>query len=61
MEILTHYILPNVALFGSIYFVAKLAEHATWHFICNYDNIVNGFVGSDVGANRASERLLSGR
>jgi hypothetical protein len=41
MEILTHYLLPNIALFGGIYAAAKLFEHTTWYFICNYDDIVN--------------------
>lgn len=41
MELILYYILPNVALFGSIYAVAKMSEHAMWYFICNYDNIVN--------------------
>lgn len=41
MEILTYYILPNIALFGTIYIVAKAAEHAVWQCICNYDTIIN--------------------
>jgi hypothetical protein len=44
MEILTHYILPNVALFGGIYAAAKLFEHTSWYVICNYDDIVNKLV-----------------
>ena len=41
MEILVNYVLPNIALFGGIYLLAKGAEQAFWHFICNYDTIVN--------------------
>lgn len=36
-EILVYYVLPNVAMFGSLYAVAKYIEYATWHFIDNYD------------------------
>lgn len=39
MEILTHYILPNVALFSGIYAAAKLLEHTVWYGICNYDKL----------------------
>lgn len=41
MEILVYYVVPNIALFGGIYLLAKGMEHAFWHFINNYDNIVN--------------------
>lgn len=40
MEILVNYVLPTVALFGSIYVFARAVEHAVWHFISNYDTIV---------------------
>lgn len=40
MEILLDYILPNTALFGSIYIFSKGIENAAWHFICNYENIM---------------------
>ena len=40
MEILLYYVLPNIALFGGIYIVARAAEQAAWHFISNYDTIV---------------------
>lgn len=39
MEIFTHLILPNIALFGSIYAAAKLFEQMVWYNICNYDKI----------------------
>ena len=39
MEILTHYILPNIALFGGIYVFAKAAEAAVWYGITNYDRL----------------------
>jgi hypothetical protein len=42
MEILTHYILPNIALFGSIYLFAKAMEAAVWYGICNYNDLVKG-------------------
>jgi hypothetical protein len=45
MEILTYYVLPNIALFGGIYVLAKGVEYATWYFICNYDNIINNVKG----------------
>ena len=45
MEILVYYVLPNVALFGGIYLIAKGIERATWYFICNYDTIVNRMNG----------------
>lgn len=41
MEILLYYVLPNIALFGGIYLLAKGTERAAWYFITNYDNIVN--------------------
>jgi hypothetical protein len=37
METLVYYVLPNVAMFGSLYLVAKGIEHATWYVICNYE------------------------
>ena len=45
MEILTYYILPNVAFFGTIVLFAKAIEHAAWYVICNYDDIVNRLKG----------------
>jgi hypothetical protein len=45
MEILINYVVPNLALFGTIYLFGKAVEHATWHFICNYDNIVKNIKG----------------
>lgn len=42
MEIFTYYVLPNVALFGSIFLFSKFVEHVSWHVIYNYDNIVKG-------------------
>ncbi len=41
MEILVYYVMPNIALFGGIYLLAKGIERAFWYFIINYDNIVN--------------------
>lgn len=41
MEILVYYVVPNIALFGGIYLLAKGMEHAVWQLICNYDTIVN--------------------
>lgn len=46
MEILLYYILPNIALFGTIYIVAKAAEHAVWHFISNYNSIIEKIQGN---------------
>lgn len=46
MEILTHYILPNIALFGGIYVVARAVEHAVWHFISNYNSIIEKIQGN---------------
>lgn len=45
MEILLNYVLPNVALFGTIYLFAKAVESAVWYFICNHDNIVKNIKG----------------
>jgi hypothetical protein len=42
MEILIYYILPNLALFGSIYVFAKLVEHASWYIVQNYDEYADG-------------------
>ena len=36
METVIYYVIPNVLLFGSIYFVAKYVENATQDFINNY-------------------------
>lgn len=40
-EIVLYYVLPNVALFGGIYLFAKAIEAAVWHFICNYETMIN--------------------
>lgn len=46
MDLILYYIIPNVALFGSLYLVAKGSEQAVWYFICSYDNIVNNLQGN---------------
>jgi hypothetical protein len=33
LELTLYYILPNVALFGGLYGLAKLIEYLTWRFI----------------------------
>lgn len=33
MSIFIYYILPNILLFGSIYFIAKYYEKVTWELI----------------------------
>lgn len=45
MEILTYYILPNIALFGGIYMLSKAIEAGAWHVICNYETIMNKLQG----------------
>ncbi len=40
MEIFVYYVLPNIAMFGGIYLLAKCVEAAVWHVISNFDNIV---------------------
>jgi hypothetical protein len=37
MQILTHYVLPNVALFGGICLLAKYVEHSVQYYIDNYE------------------------
>lgn len=37
MEIFVFYVLPNAALFGGLWLVARLFERATWHSITNYE------------------------
>ena len=37
MQIFIEYVLPNVALFGGIYLLAKYIENATQKFIDNYE------------------------
>jgi hypothetical protein len=37
MEIFVFYVLPNAALFGSLWLAARLFERATWHSIVNYE------------------------
>jgi hypothetical protein len=44
MEILVYYVLPNIALFGSIYLVAKLFERSSWYVISNYNRLVDKLV-----------------
>jgi hypothetical protein len=41
MEILVYYALPNLAMFGGIYVVAKLLERYNWYVITNYDRLVD--------------------
>lgn len=48
MEILVYYVMPNIALFGGIYLLAKGMERAFWHFIINYDNIVNKLTQQEI-------------
>jgi hypothetical protein len=37
MDTIINYVLPNVALFGSIYLVAKFVENTAWDYISNYE------------------------
>jgi hypothetical protein len=37
MQILIHYVLPNVALFGGIYILAKYVENSVQYHIDNYE------------------------
>jgi hypothetical protein len=37
-ELILHYILPNVALFGGLYILGKAIEKVTWNFIVWYCN-----------------------
>lgn len=39
-ELIAHYIIPNIILFGGIFAVAKAFEYATWHTIENFDEVV---------------------
>jgi len=39
LEILIYYVVPNVAMFGGLYALAKYIENATWYFIENYDEV----------------------
>ena len=39
METLLYYILPNIALFGGLYMLAKLMEHAVHYVIENHEAI----------------------
>jgi len=41
MEILIYYVVPNVALFGSIYLFAKLLEKFNWYVISNYERLID--------------------
>lgn len=49
MEILVYYILPNIALFGSIYFLSKAIEWVTWECIL--------FMTDETGESRISKVL----
>jgi hypothetical protein len=40
MEILAYYILPNIALFGSIIMLSKGIEYLTWKLIVKYNDLV---------------------
>lgn len=40
MDILIYYVLPNVALFGGLYALAKVVEHATQYAIDNWDELM---------------------
>ena len=44
MEILVYYVVPNVALFGGIYLVAKLFERSSWYVISNYNRLVDKLI-----------------
>jgi len=43
METVLYYIALNAALFGSLYLLGKAVEIAVWHFIENYDDIIERF------------------
>jgi hypothetical protein len=35
-DLILYYIIPNIALFGGIYLLAKAIENTTWNFIVWY-------------------------
>ena len=39
METLLYYVLPNIALFGGLYILAKLMEYGAWYVIENHEAI----------------------
>lgn len=39
MDLILHYILPNLALFGGIYLFGKLVEKSVWYTIENYETL----------------------
>jgi hypothetical protein len=45
MQIFTHYVLPNVALFGGIYLLAKYVENSVQYYIDNYDEALKMLKG----------------
>lgn len=42
LETFLWYVLPNIALFGGLWLIAKGAEHFMWFLIQNYDDIMSG-------------------
>ena len=39
MDLILHYILPNVVMFGGIYIAGKLLEKSVWYTIENYETL----------------------
>ena len=52
MELFVYYILPNIALFGGIYAVAKAAERSAWYVIENYDLLIQNLEDYFVDLNK---------
>lgn len=44
LEIILWYVLPNIVLFGGLYFLGKGIEKLVWFIIENYDDIMLGNV-----------------
>jgi hypothetical protein len=42
LETFLWYVLPNIALFGSLWLIAKGIERFMWFLIQNYDDIMSG-------------------
>lgn len=41
VDVIVYYVIPNVLMFGGLWLLAKGIEATTWHFIENYETLMD--------------------
>jgi hypothetical protein len=41
VDVVVYYVIPNVLMFGGLWFVSKAIERMVWHVIENHETLMN--------------------